>query len=81
MNGKPTLIFSDTYTGPRWRYGLNYRPLAYAAVPAGLIIYSDRADPAYKFGTVDYPRELTEAEVAGYQLTAVGEIASRPDES
>lgn len=62
-------IWSDEYTGPRWTYGLTYRPLAYAQIPSGWLIKSDRAHPAFKFGTVDYPRELSELEVSHAEVT------------
>jgi hypothetical protein len=65
-----TLLFNDTYHGARWTYGARYRPLHTANVPAGWIIGSDRAHPDYAYGTVDYPRELTPAEVRHYELAA-----------
>jgi hypothetical protein len=69
------VIYDDEYTGPRWTYGLRYRPLGTGAVPAGWIVGSLReptSRPArFPHGTVDYPRELTGAEVAGYELTRV----------
>lgn len=66
-------IWTDEYTGPRWTYGLTYRPLATAHVPEGWIIDLGRAVPAqgFAFGIVEYPRELTEREVANYELTPV----------
>lgn len=69
------LVYDDTYTGPRWTYGLSHRPLAAFAVPGGWIIQSDRADPAYRYGTVDYPRALSDTEVASYELVPVGGAA------
>lgn len=67
------MTFDDTYDGPRWTYGLSYRPLAYASVPAGWIIGSNRPHPAYHFGTVQYPRELTAAELDAFELQPVSE--------
>lgn len=61
-------LFDDTYEGPRFTYGCWYRPVGYAQVPAGWIVNSVRPHAGYPHGTVDYPRELTEAEVASYQL-------------
>jgi hypothetical protein len=48
-------LYDDTYTGPRWTYGLTSRPLGYARVPTGWIISSDRPHPRYRFATVDFP--------------------------
>lgn len=67
--GNTAITHDDTYTGARWAYGLTYRPLDYAAVPAGWIIGSDRPHESYPFGTIDYGRELRPQEIAAYQLT------------
>jgi len=64
-------VFHDTYTGPRWTYGLNNRPLLTGAVPPGWIIWSNQPHPGFRFGTVDYPRELAVSEVTGYELTPI----------
>lgn len=65
------MLYDDIYAGPRWRYGLNYRPLGYAQVPPGSIVFSHRPSVEFRFGTIEYPRQLTEEEVDGYELTAV----------
>ena len=65
--------FDSEYNGARWRYGLQYRPLGYAQVPDGYIIHSDREDSRFAYGTVDYPRQLTDTELARFQLVAVSE--------
>lgn len=65
------IIYDDEYTGKRYTYGLRLRPLVYSHVPAGWIVYSNRAHPDYLFGTVDYPRPLTENEIAAYELEEV----------
>ncbi len=65
------IIWSDQYAGPRWTYGLTYRPLGTAQVPGGWILGSEKADPAFPFGTVQYPRHLTEREVAAFELTDI----------
>lgn len=67
------LTFDDTYTGPRWTYGLHYRPAGYGSVPPGRIIGADRAHPRYRHGTIAYPRELTEREVAAFELEPVAD--------
>lgn len=67
----PDLIYDHEYKGIRYVYGLSYRPAAFANLPDGRIIGADRADARFRFGTVAYPRQLTEREVAGYELTPV----------
>lgn len=65
-------IFDDEYKLTRYTYGLNRRPLgAYGGVPAGFIVFSNREDPRYNFGTVDYPFALTDEQVARYEMTLV----------
>lgn len=72
------LLFDDTYIGPRWRYGLMYRPLVTGGgAPDDWIVYSDRSstDPRFKrFGTVDYPRQLEAEEVGAFQLIPLGKV-------
>lgn len=65
------IFFDDTYKGDRYTYGLKYRPLAQAQVPDGWIVFSDREHKDFPFGTVDYPRELSEAEVSSFEMEAV----------
>lgn len=64
-------IWDDEYTGPRWKYGLSYRPVGYAQVPSGWIIKSNRPHAEFRFGTVDWPRELTDLEREHAELTLV----------
>ena len=65
-------LFDDTYTGPRWTYGLRNRPLSIGAQPLGWIIYSLKGEGGrFRFGTIDYPRELTPEEVSDYDLAVV----------
>ena len=66
---RPALLWDDTYHGPRFTYGLTYRPASGANVPRGYIIYSARPHPRFAHGTIDYPRELTDREISGYELT------------
>lgn len=72
---RPVTLFEQDYTGPRWRYGLTYRPLASWNVPDGWIVGSDRPHPEYPHGTVDYPARLGLGEVTAYELTPLGEVA------
>ena len=71
MAGTTTQLWDRDYDGPRWRYGLTYRPLGYATVPDGWIIKSDREHPGYRHGTIDYPRRLSADEVKAYELVEV----------
>lgn len=68
----PETLYSDTYQGPRWVYGLRHRPLNASTVPPGWIVWSDRDHAAFAHGTVDYPRQLTVDEVAGFELVPLG---------
>ena len=65
-------IYSDEYTGPRWTYALRYRPMQIGAQPAGYIIGSD--GPAVgraRYGTIQYPRQLSPDEVYSFELEEV----------
>jgi hypothetical protein len=64
-------LFDDTYTGPRWTYGLSLRPLGYARVPDGWIVSSDRPHPRYAHGTVDYPHPLDERQARQMDLELI----------
>jgi len=66
------LLFDDTYTGPRWRYGHQYRH--FACRPDGFILDTKAVsdDPRCPFGTIDYARELTADEVATHQFVPFG---------
>lgn len=64
-------LYDDTYEGLRWTYGLTYRPLGYANVPEGWIVFSDRKHTDFPFGTIDYPFELTARLVESFQLKGV----------
>lgn len=70
------LLFDDTYFGPRWRYGLVYRPLVTgkANVPPGWIIQSNRPHPGFNHGTVDFPFELTTKQVKQYELEPLDQV-------
>jgi hypothetical protein len=67
-------IRDEEYTGPRYTYGLSYRPAGYSHMPDGWIVGSEKEHPAFpSFGTVDYPRPLTDEEVQSFQLDTVHE--------
>lgn len=72
---REALYMDSTYTGPRWRYGLNYRPLGFGQVPDGWIVQSDRKDPKFRHGTVDYPHELPADKVKRFELTPLGKVS------
>ncbi len=65
------MLFDEDYTGQRWTYGLTYRPAGYAQVPDGYIIHSDKPNKAFRYGTLDYGRKLTDREVKGFELTLI----------
>ncbi len=68
------MLYDDTYVGPRFRYGMNNRPLATANLPKGWVVFSARPHPYFpNFGTVDFPARLSDAEAVGYELTLVEE--------
>lgn len=63
------LFFNDTYTGPRFTYGLTYRPVDAGQIPDGWIIWSDKPHKSYpSFGTIDYPFELSKSQIKSFGL-------------
>jgi len=76
----PSMLFDDTYRGPRWRYGLTARHIVYhLASPANdWIMYSERpsTDARFPFGTAEYPRELSEHETRTLQLVPLGQVTA-----
>ena len=65
--------FDDDYTGPRFHYGMNNRPLSIGAQPKGFIVGSWRKPQAekamFRWGVIAYPRPLTEKEIYDFELT------------
>ena len=61
-------VFDADYTGPRFTYGMRNRPLQIGAQPKGFIIDSLRDSDKFKFGTIQYPRQLTDKEVYDFEL-------------
>ena len=79
MATRPAL-YDDTYTGPRWRYGLEHRPLAnyFNLSFPDPILHSDRPDPRFRYyGTAEWPCEIPEDEARHHSLVLLG----RPVES
>lgn len=67
-----TILYSNQYDGPRWTYGMSYRPvIPLGNVPDGWIILSNQEHPDFMFGTIDYPFELTAEQVKRFELTFV----------
>ncbi len=72
-------LWSDEYTGPRWRYGLTLRSPIFGGAPGGWLIGSWRknetmcatseASLLFAFGTIDYPFEVPAFEVAQFSLS------------
>ena len=73
-------VFSDTYTGPRFTYGLRYRPMQIGAQPKGYIIQSGGpATERYRHGTIQYPFELTPDQLRAYEMQRVIEAGETTD--
>lgn len=64
-------IFDDEYAGPRYRYGMTYRPPGLSGIPGGFIVGSEMPHPSFRFGTIDYPFRLDDRVVAQMELTEV----------
>jgi hypothetical protein len=67
----PRPIHDDEYHGPRFRYGLTYRPVGLSNIPSGSIVKSDRPHPGFRFGTIDYPFPLDDFTVGQLDLDPV----------
>jgi len=66
------MLFDEDYTGPRFTYGLTYRPAARFSIPDGWVIGSNKEHPDFpKFGTVDYPVKLSDEELYKFELKEV----------
>jgi len=64
-------MWSDEYSGPRWTYGLTYRPVGYATVPKGFLLGSSKEHPDFRFGTIDYPFQIDAVTAHQMDLTEV----------
>ena len=67
-------LFDDEYFGPRYRYGLQFRPISPGSVPKGFIIHSDRPSDDFRHGTLDYQVKLPDDRVANFELVFIGEF-------
>ena len=72
-----TPIYSDEYTGTRYTYGLRNRPLCMGTAPKGYIIGSE-GNPIgrARWGTIQYPRQLTPEEIYDFELEIMDESPS-----
>lgn len=65
-------LFDDEYSGPRFTYGLTFRPAGIGTVPKGRIVGSNKSSADFPvFGTIDYSRKLTEDELYQFELVKV----------
>lgn len=65
-------LFDNEYAGPGFTYGMIFRPAGIGTVPAGRIVESNKSSLDFPvFGTIDYPRELTEEELYQFELVKV----------
>jgi len=76
----PATYYDDTYTGPRYTYGLMARPAGYGRIPEGYIIGSTKPSDRYRHGTIQYPRPLTPDEVRSYELVDVDAVERKARE-
>jgi len=66
-------VFTEEWTGPRFRYGYRNRPFAMCHQPKGYIIggldqdFRDR-DNLIRHGWIEYPFRLTDDEVYCFEL-------------
>jgi hypothetical protein len=73
-------LYDDSYSGPRWRYGLLHRPLAnyFNLSFPDPILFSDRPDPRFPYyGTAEWPCEIPEEEAWHHSLVL---LTTPPDE-
>lgn len=65
-----TLIFSDHYTGPRFKYGISIvRPIG--GLPEGWIVYSWEEHPDFEGGSIEYPHPLDDFLVTQFDFVLI----------
>lgn len=74
------MYYDDRYNGARYRYGVTLRPIAYANIPDGSIIWSEREHPKYAFGTIDYPEKLPEEKADHFDMVYLGKFERREEQ-
>jgi len=67
-SNQPERIYDDTYEGKRYTYGCRNRPPGYAAIPNNWICDSQRDNPRFRHGTIQYAVPLTDWELYSYEL-------------
>jgi hypothetical protein len=71
-------IFTEDWSGARFRYGYTNRPFAMAHQPKGFIIgaldqeFRDR-DLGVRWGWIEYPFQLSDREVDAFELVVMGD--------
>jgi hypothetical protein len=63
--------FDDTYSGPRYKYGMRNRPYGFATAPKGAILMTYKPEDkehGSRHGTIEYPFKLTKDDVRSYEL-------------
>lgn len=64
-------VFSDEYSGERFKYGFRNRPYDFSTCPKGSILltwnFNDKENGS-RHGTIEYPFQLTKEEVSNYEL-------------
>lgn len=73
-------VFTDEWTGPRFRYGYRNRPFAMSHQPRGFICGSVDHDfrapeSGVRHGFLEYPFRLTDDEVYSFELVFMGEVS------
>jgi hypothetical protein len=80
------LDWTDERATLAYRYGLQHRPCSIGAQPRGFIPDSDLLrsndpdwqNPARRFGCMDYPARLSDADVKAYELNYLGVVWRLP---
>jgi hypothetical protein len=77
---KTPRLTDAAYRGRSWRYGLTVRHIGHHLETSAndWIMQSERpsVDLRFPFGTVDYPRELTEDEVLALAIIPLGQVVT-----
>lgn len=77
------LLFDDTYTGPRWRYGLQHRPISsyfgMASLPAPILFtHRPSDDPRFPHGTAEWPCQIPADQAAQLGLVELSHVSGDP---
>lgn len=70
------ILYDDTYTDRRWRYGLLSRPPVWGGAPPDYVVFSLReGDARFPYGTIEYARPLTVDELERFGMVDLGPLA------